>query len=145
MDTVRRRMLQAVAGAGACALPWARGVAAPLFDKQVSVVVGYPAGTADNSARKLAEKLRGIYASTLIVENKPGARGVPAANAVVSVPADGSVLYVAPNALCTLWPHVYRDLPYNPATDFQPISTIGINELALAVGPNSPITDLRNT
>jgi tripartite-type tricarboxylate transporter receptor subunit TctC len=104
------------------------------------IVCGYPAGgSVDIVCRKLAERLGGgRYAAQAIVENKPGAAGRLAVEEVRKASADGSVLLVTPASVLTMYPHVYRQLSYNPFVDLSPVSAVAATGFALAVGPRVP-------
>lgn len=105
-----------------------------VMSKPVKVLVGFPpGGTADFIARSLAAKLRDTYAATVIVENRPGARGAVVVAALMNAEPDGTVLYLAPHSTITLYPHVIRKLPYDPA-DLMPVAVVATHEFALAVG-----------
>lgn len=132
---IQRRILLAAASIAALGAGAARAQLHPLL----RIVVGFPpGGTADVIGRALAEKLRGHYAATAIVENKPGARGSVAMQAVNAGEADGSLIYIAPHSMVTLYPHVYRKLSYNPMTDMLPAGTVASFEFALSVAPAVP-------
>ena len=138
-----RRSFLAVSAAGIASANLA--VAAPAFaqflgGKPVRLVVGFPAGgTVDAVARLVAERLRERYASTVIVENKPGAAGRIAVEAVKNGPADGSVILITPNPMITLYPHVYRKLSYDPLRDLVAVTTLSGFPAALSVGPAVPV------
>ncbi len=104
-----------------------------------------PGGAGDSFLRKLADKMRGGYAGTVIVENKPGAGGQIALMAVRDAPADGSTLLMTPSTFFSVYPHTYPKLPYDPQTDFKPISLLAFTSFGLAVGPAVPaaVTNLR--
>jgi tripartite-type tricarboxylate transporter receptor subunit TctC len=104
-----------------------------------------PGGAGDTFLRKLADKLRGGFAASVIVENKPGAGGQIALMAVRDAPADGSTLLMTPSTFFSVYPHTYPKLPYNPETDFAPISLLAFTNFGLAVGPAVPtsVTTLR--
>jgi tripartite-type tricarboxylate transporter receptor subunit TctC len=97
-----------------------------------------PGGAGDTFLRKLADKLRGVLADTVIVENKPGAGGQIALMAVRDAPADGSTLLMTPSTFFSVYPHTYPKLPYNPETDFAPVSLLAFTSFGLAVGPAVP-------
>lgn len=102
------------------------------------LLVGFPpGGTVDALARRLAEKLRGSYAKTALVENKPGAGGRLAAEELKRSAADGSTLLVTPAAMITLYPHLYAKLPYTP-DDVAPVAGAASVAFALGVGPAVP-------
>jgi tripartite-type tricarboxylate transporter receptor subunit TctC len=119
------------------ALVRAQAVDAPKF------LYGFPAGSAgDITARRVAEKVAGTsYArNAAVVENKPGAGGRLALDALKASPADGSVLCMTPFSALAIYPHVYRKLSYDPFADFVPVSMSAVMHHGLAVGPMVPAT-----
>jgi tripartite-type tricarboxylate transporter receptor subunit TctC len=134
---------QFCAAASAITVAGWQGVHAQTVDKITRILIGFPpGGTADVIARSLAERLRGSYAPTVLVEHRPGARGVPVMNAVLGAEADGSTLLLMPHAMMTLWPHVYRNLPYDPIRDLRVVAMVATLEFALAVNPSVPARNL---
>lgn len=123
----------------ACALPLgAMAQPAPLLNKPVKIVVGFtPGGSADLIARALAGQLA-AYAPGVIVENKPGAGGRIALEAVKNAEPDGSTLLVTPSSVTTLYPHVYRKLSYDPLKDLAPVSMLASFPFVLVAGPMVP-------
>ena len=116
----RRRALAASAAGFVCAgtglLPRARAQA---LKKPVHIIVGFPAGGGtDVIARILADRLRGPYASTVLVENKPGAAARIAVEYVKNAEPDGSVMLFTPDFPITVYPHSFRSLSYDPLRDF---------------------------
>jgi len=104
------------------------------------VFVGFPAGgTTDAVSRRLADKFRGGYAKNSLVENKAGAGGRLAADAVKGSPNDGSVMLLTPASIITLYPHIFTRLTYK-IEDFTPVSTACIAVFGFAVGPGVPET-----
>ena len=82
------------------------------------IMVGFPpGGPTDVIARLLAEQMKG-YASSTIVENRPGAGGRVVMDALKNSAADGSVMVLTPAVAMCLYPHVYKSLSYNPQQDF---------------------------
>ncbi|MFO1157701.1 MAG: Bug family tripartite tricarboxylate transporter substrate binding protein [Reyranellaceae bacterium] len=140
----RRRALQiAAAGAGALALPAAVEAQEPLDN--VKILVGFPpGGTADVVARQLSDKLVPGYARGVIVDNRPGAAGRIAIDALKGSPPDGRTMLVTPASTMTVYPHVYQQLSYNPATDVTPVTVASTFVHGFAVGPMVPasITNL---
>jgi tripartite-type tricarboxylate transporter receptor subunit TctC len=104
----------------------------------VRLLAGFPAGgTVDAMARRVADKLRGTYSKTALVDNKPGAGGRMAAEELKRSAADGSVALVTPASMITLYPHLYSKLPYAP-DDFAPVAGLANVTFALGVGPAVP-------
>lgn len=135
----RRNFLGTVgtfAGAASLGLP-ARAQEPPKLGK---IVVGFPAGGSnDVIARLLAEKMQGRYADTLIVENKVGAGGRLGVDAVRRAAADGSTILQTPGSILTLYPHIYKSLPYDALRDLTPVSSVCTLDFALVVGPGAPV------
>ena len=130
---IRRRRLLA---AGAL-LPLAGAVRAQAGVGHV--VVGFaPGGAADGLARLLAEKLRGVTAPNVIVENRVGAAARIAIEYVRNAAADGTTMALVPDATMFLYPHVYKTLGYDPARDFTPVTRLISMSLAMFVGPAVP-------
>ncbi|HZQ62637.1 MAG TPA: tripartite tricarboxylate transporter substrate-binding protein, partial [Casimicrobiaceae bacterium] len=93
------------------------------FDRPVRLLVGFPpGGTADIIARVVADKLPASVGQPVIVENRPGAIGRIAADAVKNAAPDGTTLLVMPIGPMTVAPHVYKDLGFDPLKDFAPVA-----------------------
>ena len=119
---ISRRALLAAASTGIAAAAIPRALAQTV-KKPVHVIVGFPAGGGtDVTARVLAEALRGSYASTVLVENKPGASARLAVDFVKNADPDGSVVLFTPDFPMTLYPHSFKSLSYEPLTDFTPVA-----------------------
>jgi tripartite-type tricarboxylate transporter receptor subunit TctC len=102
------------------------------------VLCGFPAGgTTDAVSRRVADKLRGVHARTVLVENKPGAGGRLAVEELIRSPNDGSTLLMTPAAMITLYPHLYTKLPYG-IDDVTPVSTACRLSFGFGVGPAVP-------
>ena len=131
--TTRRNFSSALGGAAALAslgLPLsARAQATPEFAR---ILVGFPAGgTTDALSRRIADKLRGQYATNVMVENKPGAGGQIAITALKDGPADGSTLLLTPSSMLSIYPFTYPRLPYR-LEDLAPVSVPFLQPLARA-------------
>lgn len=116
---------------------------------QPRILYGFPAGSAgDVAARQIASRLAASrYAQAAPwVENKVGAGGRVALEAVKASPADGAALVLTPMSTLAIYPHVYRRLGYDPVRDFAPIGTAALTHHGLAVGPAVPpeVVDLRS-
>lgn len=103
----------------------------------VHLLVGYPAGGAtDVVARLVARNMPGFDA--VLVDNRAGAGGRIAIEAVSSARADGQTLIVTPDFPLTVFPHLYPKLRYDPLKDLLPVAMCGVSELAFSVGPAVP-------
>lgn len=133
----RRKLLACTAAA--CSAPRAFAQTPPLAITKV--IVGFPPGGAsDVIARIVTEQTKGQYASTMVVDNKPGAGARIAAEAVKAAAADGSTMLVTPASVLTLYPHVYKALRYDPFKDFAPVTAVSKTDLAMFAGPAVPTT-----
>lgn len=136
----RRHLLGLGAAAGMAALAGMppRAQAAPVV-RQATIYNGFPAGDMmDTIARMFAEGMQGIYADTMIVENRPGAGGRLGVTALKQARADGTALLFTPASMIVLYPHVFKALPYDSLRDLQPVSRTAEACFSLAVGPMVP-------
>jgi tripartite-type tricarboxylate transporter receptor subunit TctC len=102
------------------------------------MLVGFSAGGAiDVVARMLVEGLKG-YSSSFIVDNRPGAGGRLALDALKGGAADGSVMILTPASNVAVFPHVYKSLGYDAFKDFIPVSTVCSFPFLITVGPLVP-------
>jgi tripartite-type tricarboxylate transporter receptor subunit TctC len=102
------------------------------------VIGSAPGGVLDAFARQLAVAIAPAYARSVFVENKTGASGQISISTVKASAADGATVLVTPMPMMGIYPHTYRQLAYNPRTDFIPVSMGAVFDLALAVGPLVP-------
>ena len=108
------------------------------YDKQVRILVGFAAGgTADLMARLVSDKMKDTMGQTVLVENRPGAAGRVAADAVKAAPADGGTIMVMPIGPMAVVPHTTSKLSFDPLKDFAPIGIGSTFDFAVAVGPQS--------
>jgi tripartite-type tricarboxylate transporter receptor subunit TctC len=122
------------------AAPWA--LAALTANAQSSkpplrILVGFPpGGSADTIARLLAERLPAqLDGQAVVVDNKPGAAGRIAIEALKNATPDGNTLIVMPSGPVVLFPHVYRKLNYDPVKDLAPISQLASIQFCVVSGP----------
>lgn len=112
--------------------------------KPIKLVVGYsPGGGNDLIARIVATRLQAKLGQPVIVENKPGAQSIVAAELVAKARPDGYTLLIAPSGPMTINPAVYSKLPYDPAKDFAPISLLAEFPLLLVVGADQPVKSVK--
>lgn len=135
----RRQALGAAIGAVAADIRIAGRAQAETLDKVVHIIVGFPAGGGtDIAARVLAQALQGSYASSIVVENRPGASARLAVEYVKNAPADGSVMLFTPDFPMTLYPSSFKALKYDPVKDFIAVGPATKGELVLVIGPAVP-------
>jgi tripartite-type tricarboxylate transporter receptor subunit TctC len=124
----RRTFIQAAAAM--LAAPAVRAQALP--NAPIRIVVGFPpGGGTDAVARLLAQKLGTLWSTSVIVENRPGAAGVIAAEYTTKQPADGTTLLMANFSSHAVAPGLYPDLAYNVKRDFAPIVLVGVTPTVL--------------
>ena len=130
--------------AAACAICGAPPVAAQAYPaRTVRVIVPYPAGGGiDIISRVIGERLSQRLGQAFVVENKPGAGTLVAAETVARAAPDGHTLMITTDATITINPHLYAKLPYDAQKDFAPITQlVALNQLLLA-HPAVPATTL---
>jgi tripartite-type tricarboxylate transporter receptor subunit TctC len=113
------------------------------IDKPVRILVGFPAGgSADIAARLLGERLAADLKQPVVVENRPGAGGRIAAEALKNANPDGSTIMLTPIVVPVLAPLVFSKLPYNPNTDFMPVIHVVNFQFGLSVNASHPAKNL---
>jgi tripartite-type tricarboxylate transporter receptor subunit TctC len=111
-------------------------------ERTVRVVVPSPPGGAvDLAARLYAERLAVDWKVPVVVDNRPGADGILAAQAVINARDDHILLFSFPG-IVTVVPLLHDSLPYDPAADLVPISTAASDTLAVAADPSMAATNL---
>ncbi|WP_431125475.1 Bug family tripartite tricarboxylate transporter substrate binding protein [Variovorax paradoxus] len=111
-------------------------------DKPLRIVVPFAAGGAqDVIARYLGAKLGDKLGGTVIVDNKAGAGGIVAADAVAKA-TDGATVLLATGGAITIAPHLQAKLPYDPVHDLAPVALVGDTPMTLAVRAESPYKTL---
>ena len=99
-----------------------------------------PGGVADVTARIVTEKLGEKLGQRFIIENMPGAGGINAARAVLSSPADGYTLALLSNGTA-ISVSLFKNLKFNPVTDFVPVSSLGLFRLHLRYESRFALSD----
>jgi len=111
--------------------------------KPVRIVVAYPAGGGiDVMARQLAGKLSGPWGQPVVVENKPGANTILAADAVAKAAPDGHTILFTTDATFSINPHLYAKLPYDAQRDFIPVTMLVLLQQMLVAHPSLPASTL---
>jgi tripartite-type tricarboxylate transporter receptor subunit TctC len=113
-------------------------------DKPITLIVPFPAGGAtDAMARLTAERLGRQLGQTIIVDNRAGAGGSIAAEAVKHAPADGYTLFFATTGTMVINPYIYKRLKYEPLKDFAPIGAVASSGNVLVVNPSVKATSVK--
>jgi tripartite-type tricarboxylate transporter receptor subunit TctC len=111
--------------------------------RPVKILVTIPPGGApDIAARLLAQRLTETMGSPFFIENRSGANGNVAGEAVAKGDPDGYTLILAADSLLTINPHVYPSMPYDTLKDLLPVSSVASNQFFLAVNPEVPANTL---
>lgn len=111
--------------------------------RPIHIYNGFPAGSgADVLARFYGEKLRVLAGQPVIVDNKVGALGNIAAEAVVRAKPDGYTILITPNSAAAANVHLFRNLPFDPVRDLEPVTTIAQLPFVLLVSSKSPVTSV---
>jgi len=146
MTVTRRHAIGLLATAFAAPGLATLGLATPalaqsLPDKPVRLLVPNGAGgVADLTARTVGAALSERLKQPVVIENRPGAGGIVAGQALLSAPPDGATLMVATNANA-ISASLFRSLPFDPLKDFAPVGLMGTFAIAVLVPPASPIRD----
>ncbi|WP_176817257.1 Bug family tripartite tricarboxylate transporter substrate binding protein [Franzmannia pantelleriensis] len=108
-------------------------------EQTVTIIVPYaPGGIADIAARTVAEAMTPVWGQEVIVDNRTGGAGFVAATAVARSTPDGHTLFVADMGVNVINPYLFDDIPYDPASDFRPITMISDTPLVLAAYSGAP-------
>ncbi len=136
----RRAWLQAAA---LSALPATASWAQSGFPgKPLKIVVPFGAGgVADLTARAVAQKLSENLGQPVLIDNRPGAGGIVAGELVAKADPDGHTLLLMSNGTAVS-AGLFKSLPFNPRTDFAPVSLLGLFDMAVVVPDNSPFKTL---
>ena len=108
-------------------------------EKPVRFVIGFtPGGPSDILARAVGQKLAERWGQQVVVENRPGAGGNLAAEAVAKSAADGYTWLLGNNSILATNHALYRKLPYDPVKDFAPVALVAVQPNILVVHPDVP-------
>jgi len=135
-----RRWLLALALSGVCGPAVAQAYPA----KPIRFVVGYAAGgVADITARMIAQKLSIALGQQVVVDNRPGAGGIVAAETVAKADPDGYTLLHL-NQGNAVSAALFKTLPYDTIRDFAPISAMGYFDVLVLANKGSPLNSIRD-
>ncbi len=134
----RRRLI--VTAAAAIAAPRLAQAQADWPSQVIRFIVPFaPGGSTDILARVIAQKLEGPLKANIIIENRAGAGGSVAANAVAKAEPDGHTFMMGHIGTLAFTPSLYPNLPYDPVKDFAPVALVAAVPNILAVHPSLPV------
>jgi len=114
----------------------------PYPSKTVRIVVPFGAGgVADLTARAVGQRLSQRLGQAVVIDNRPGAGGVVAGELVARAEPDGHTLLLMSNATAVS-AGLFKSLPFNPRSDFAPVSMLGLFDIAVVVPESSPHKNL---
>jgi tripartite-type tricarboxylate transporter receptor subunit TctC len=138
MNLLNRRALVAVLAATLASAGWAQSFPS----KPLKIIVPFGAGgVADLTARTVGQKLSQTLGQPVVIENKPGAGGVGAADTVAKSAPDGYTLLLMSNA-SAVTATLFNKLPYDTVKDFTPVSTLGFFDIAVVTATESKFKTL---
>ncbi|MES2188344.1 MAG: tripartite tricarboxylate transporter substrate binding protein [Pseudomonadota bacterium] len=139
---MRRRVACALMAAVAAAIAPAAAVAQSTSSRPIRLVVPFgPGGAGDLTARVVAQKMSESMGQPIVVDNKPGAGGVVAADTVAKAAPDGLTLLLMSNGTAVS-AGLFKSLPYDTLKDFAPVSTLGYFDMAVVTSAESPYKTL---
>lgn len=111
--------------------------------RAITIITPFAAGSAtDAAARMIGQYLQDALGQSVVIENRAGAGGVPAANAVARAKADGYTLFFTTNSTHSAANGLFKSVPYDPIKDFTPIARIGSFPSFVAVNPALPVNSI---
>ncbi|MEA2874005.1 MAG: hypothetical protein QOH67_3981, partial [Hyphomicrobiales bacterium] len=110
-------------------------------DKPIRILAGYPAGGGiDLVARLFGEQMKQAFGQTVIVENRPGASAMIAANAVAKAPPDGLTLLMAASGEVAINQHLHKEkMTYDPLRELAAVALVGIVPCVVVVAAATPV------
>jgi tripartite-type tricarboxylate transporter receptor subunit TctC len=110
-------------------------------DRPIRILIGYPAGGGvDLVARLLGEPMKAALGQPIIVENRPGASAMLAAQAVATAPPDGHTLLMAAAGEIATNQHLYKErMTYDPLRQLAPVALVGIVPCVVVVAATTPV------
>lgn len=106
------------------------------------IVPHSPGSGADTYARLLSDRLAKILGKPVVVENFPGAGGIKGAQELIKAPKDGNTIGLTTTNI-VIYPHIMKDLPYDPLKDVTPIGIIGADMFMIVANPSFPAKNFK--
>lgn len=136
-------LLAAIATAAAALLTPAMASAQAYPTKPIRILTGFaPGAPGEFVMRLIADKVFVASKQPLVIENRPGASGNIATELVAKSAPDGYTLFVGPDTVVTVNPHIFRKLPINPAEDLVPVTYLTSTSQTMVCNPSVPVSSL---
>jgi len=143
MTTMMTRRSALVLAGGALAAPAIGRADTGLPDKPLKILVGFPAGGgSDVMARVIAEAIKQRTGRSIIIDNKAGASGTIAGEALKNSPPDGTTICYMPSAT-VVQKLTMASIPFDPQADLAPITLAGTVQTAVCVSPTIGVSSLK--
>jgi len=139
----RRGLVVAAACSAVSLLPSTASADEPYPSQPVHLIVPFTAGgSTDVLARAVGQALGTLWKQSVVIDNRPGAGGMIAAEVEAKSPPDGYTLMLASGSMFTVNQYIYKHIPYS-AKDFSFISTVASNPMVVAVAPSLPVSNVK--
>ena len=138
------RLSKLIAGAAVLALCAGAALSQPApLPPKLQILVGVAAGGPNDAlARMVSDRLRAKYGITAIVENRAGANGLLAANALIQSPPNGQTVMMISQGLVTISPHL-SSMPFDPLKDITPIAGFATTDVGFCIATKLPANNLK--
>ncbi|WP_051237637.1 Bug family tripartite tricarboxylate transporter substrate binding protein [Ottowia thiooxydans] len=120
------------------------GFTAVADESPIRVILPFAAGSGtDNIARPLLDEVTKATKQVFVIDNRPGASGAIAAQAVAQAAPDGRTFMVTTNTTHTINPVLFKKLPYDPVKDFSPVAMVSTSPYLLMVRKDMPVSNVK--
>lgn len=140
----RNLLLGAGAAAALAGLPRRAAAQGGYPNRPIRFIVAFPAGSGtDTQARTFSDPISADWGQPIVVDNRGGASGFLASEAVARAQPDGYTFLFTANTTHGSNPALFRRLPYDPVADFAPVALIGTGVLFVVVNNDLPVRSMR--
>jgi tripartite-type tricarboxylate transporter receptor subunit TctC len=140
-----KRSFTALIAGCVLAANWSLASAQDYPTRPVTIIVPYVSGgSTEILARLVGQRLEARLGKPVLIENKPGAGTVIGASAVAKAAPDGYTLLMATPTPMAINVAIYKNLPYDPATEFVPLAMVAQSPFLLIVNPSLPVHSVRD-
>lgn len=146
MKCATRAAMLAGAALMSCGIACAADAAGDYPNRPIRLVLPFPpGGSTDIMARSLAQKLTESFGRQVVVDNRGGgAGGIPGTDLVAKSTPDGYVIMLSTSISHTATVSLYNKVPYDPVTDFTPITMMAFAPLLMVVNPSTPVKTVKD-